>query len=881
MSLSTRYSPNETEAKWYEHWMEKDYFSSEVDETKEPFTVVIPPPNVTGVLHMGHMLNNTIQDVLIRKARLEGKNACWVPGTDHASIATEAKVVKMLRERGIKKSDLTRDEFMKYAWEWKEEYGGIILQQLRKLGASCDWKRTRFTMEPKLSDAVLDAFVHLHEKGHIYRGLRMINWDPEALTVLSNEEVIYKDVTSKLYHVRYLIEGTEDEYVTIATVRPETILGDAAIAVNPKDERFTHLHGKRVIVPMCNRSIPIIKDRYVDVEFGTGCLKITPAHDPNDYEIGQTHDLETIDILNPNGTMSETAGFYVGENRFKARKLIAKDLEEMGALVRIEDYKNKVGHSERTNAVIEPRLSLQWYVNMEELVKPAIKAVETDEVEFLPPKFKNTYNHWMKNIKNWCISRQLWWGQRIPAFYYGEEVFVAKTAEEALAKAQEKLGNPDLKLEDLRQDEDVLDTWFSSWLWPMSVFDGFESREELDYYYPTNVLVTGWDIIFLWVARMIIAGYEFEGKRPFEQVYFTGMVRDEKRRKMSKSLGNSPDALELIEKFGADGVRFGMLSSAAAGNDLLFDEKLCEQGAKFSNKMWNALRLIKSWEVVAENPNKDSQKLNDLSVKWMNNLLQKELANLEASIQKFQLSEGLINLYNFIWNEFFSWYMEMVKPVYGEPIDQKTLDATIDLFEQLMTALHPYMPFITEEIWHQLKKRKEGEDCIVSTWQTGSEFDTALLKEVEFTQSVISNIRDIRNQNQLKPKEQLTVFMQTTDAGKAFLNNENLNALLMRLGYLASIELTETEPESTVAFIAGAEKFYVKIEKEIDVEAEKIRLTAELERAKKFLIGVNKKLGNERFVNNAPEAVINKERQKLADGEARVKSLEESLASLV
>jgi len=879
MSLSTRYSPNETEAKWYEHWMEKDYFSSEVDETKEPFTVVIPPPNVTGVLHMGHMLNNTIQDVLIRKARLEGKNACWVPGTDHASIATEAKVVKMLRERGIKKSDLTRDEFMKYAWEWKEEYGGIILQQLRKLGASCDWKRTRFTMEPKLSDAVLDAFVHLHEKGHIYRGLRMINWDPEALTVLSNEEVIYKDVTSKLYHVRYLIEGTEDEYVTIATVRPETILGDAAIAVNPKDERFTHLHGKRVIVPMCNRSIPIIKDRYVDVEFGTGCLKITPAHDPNDYEIGQTHDLETIDILNPNGTMSETAGFYVGENRFKARKLIAKDLEEMGALVRIEDYKNKVGHSERTNAVIEPRLSLQWYVNMEELVKPAIKAVETDEVEFLPPKFKNTYNHWMKNIKNWCISRQLWWGQRIPAFYYGEEVFVAKTAEEALAKAQEKLGNPDLKLEDLRQDEDVLDTWFSSWLWPMSVFDGFESREELDYYYPTNVLVTGWDIIFLWVARMIIAGYEFEGKRPFEQVYFTGMVRDEKRRKMSKSLGNSPDALELIEKFGADGVRFGMLSSAAAGNDLLFDEKLCEQGAKFSNKMWNALRLIKSWEVVAENPNKDSQKLNDLSVKWMNNLLQKELANLEASIQKFQLSEGLINLYNFIWNEFFSWYMEMVKPVYGEPIDQKTLDATIDLFEQLMTALHPYMPFITEEIWHQLKKRKEGEDCIVSTWQTGSEFDTALLKEVEFTQSVISNIRDIRNQNQLKPKEQLTVFMQTTDAGKAFLNNENLNALLMRLGYLASIELTETEPESTVAFIAGAEKFYVKIEKEIDVEAEKIRLTAELERAKKFLIGVNKKLGNERFVNNAPEAVINKERQKLADGEARVKSLEESLVS--
>lgn len=880
MSLSTRYSPTETEAKWYEHWMEKDYFSSKVDTEKEPFTVVIPPPNVTGVLHMGHMLNNTIQDVLIRKARLEGKNACWVPGTDHASIATEAKVVKMLRERGIKKSDLTRDEFMKYAWEWKEEYGGIILKQLRKLGASCDWKRTRFTMEPKLSDAVLDAFVHLYEKGHIYRGLRMINWDPEAQTVLSNEEVIYKDVTSKLYHVRYKIEDTEDEYVTIATVRPETILGDSAIAVNPKDERFTHLHGKRAIVPMANRSIPIIADRYVDVEFGTGCLKITPAHDPNDYEIGQTHGLETIDILNPNGTMSEAAGFYVGEDRFKARKLIVKDLEEIGALVKIEDYKNKVGHSERTNAVIEPRLSLQWYVNMEELVKPAIKAVETDEVAFLPPKFKNTYNHWMNNIKNWCISRQLWWGQRIPAFYVGEEVFVAKTADEALAKAKEKLNNPNLTVENLRQDDDVLDTWFSSWLWPISVFDGFETREELDYYYPTSVLVTGWDIIFLWVARMIIAGYEFEGKRPFEQVYFTGMVRDKQRRKMSKSLGNSPDALKLIEEFGADGVRFGMLSSAAAGNDLLFDEKLCEQGLAFSNKMWNALRLIKSWEVVEENPNKDSQKLNDLSIAWMQTKLQKELAILEENIQNFRLSEGLMNLRNFIWNEFCSWYLEMVKPVYGEPIDRKTLDATINLYEQMMTALHPFMPFTTEEIWHQLKERQEGEDCIVSTWKTGGEFDAALLKEVEFAQSIVSNIRDIRKKNQLKDREPLTAFIQTSSEAAAILKNDNIYPLLMRLGYLESIEVTENEPESTVSFVTGAEKFYIKIEKEIDVEAERERLTTELERAKKFLIGVTKKLGNERFVNNAPEAVVAKEKQKLVDGEARVKSLEESLAKL-
>ena len=880
MSLSTRYSPNETEAKWYEHWMEKDYFSSKVDETKEPFTVVIPPPNVTGVLHMGHMLNNTIQDVLIRKARLEGKNACWVPGTDHASIATEAKVVKMLRERGIKKSELTRDEFMKYAWEWKEEYGGIILKQLRRLGASCDWKRTRFTMEPKLSDAVLDAFVHLYEKGHIYRGLRMINWDPEAQTVLSNEEVIYKDVTSKLYHVRYKIEGTEDEYVTIATVRPETILGDSAIAVNPKDERFLHLHGKRAIVPMANRSIPIITDRYVDVEFGTGCLKITPAHDPNDYEIGQTHNLETIDILNADGTMSEAAGFFVGKDRFKARKLMADALEELGALVKVEDYKNKVGHSERTNAVIEPRLSLQWYVNMEEIVKPAIEAVETDEVAFLPAKFKNTYNHWMKNIKNWCISRQLWWGQRIPAFYVGEAVFVAKTAEEALAKAKEQLSNPDLTLEDLKQDEDVLDTWFSSWLWPISVFDGFESREELDYYYPTSVLVTGWDIIFLWVARMIIAGYEFEGKRPFEQVYFTGMVRDEKRRKMSKSLGNSPDALKLIDDYGADGVRFGMLSCAAAGNDLLFDLKLCDQGAKFCNKMWQALRLIKGWEVVDENPNATSQKLNDLAVAWMNNKLQKELASLEENIKDFRLSEGLMNLYNFMWNEYFSWYLEMVKPVYGEPIDRKTLDATIDLYEQLMTALHPFMPFITEEIWHQLKERKEGEDCIVSAWQTGREFDVDLLKDVEFTQSVISNIRDIRGKNQLKQKEDLTIYVQATDGAKAFLANDKLMSMLMRLGYLASIDLTEEEPASTVAFVTGAEKFFVKIEKEIDVEAERERLTGELERAKKFLIGVSKKLSNERFVNNAPEAVVAKEKQKLADGEARVKSLEESLATL-
>lgn len=937
MSLSTRYNPTATEDKWYQHWLEKDYFSSKVDPDKESYSIVIPPPNVTGILHMGHMLNNTIQDILIRKARLEGKNACWIPGTDHASIATEAKVVKMLRAKGIKKSDLTREEFMKYAWEWTDKYGGIILKQLRKLGASADWNRTRFTMEPKLYDAVIHVFVDLYNKGKIYRGLRMVNWDPEAKTVLSNEEVIYKEAVNNLYFIRYKVDHqgqeplelsrlqrqiaqverrlekakkemrvsifTKYEYatllkeltflrktyalteqklnwVTIATVRPETILGDTAIAINPKDKRYTHLHGKRAFVPLINRSIPIIRDRYVEMDFGTGCLKVTPAHDPNDYEIGLTHSLEVIDILNEDGTLNESAQLYVGADRFKARKLAVKDLKARGHLVKIERYNNKVGHSERTDAIVEPRLSMQWYVNMEELVKPALKAVMEDTIQFYPEKFKNTYAHWMNNIKNWCISRQLWWGQRIPAYYYGEDIFVAKTAEAALELAKAKTGNINLTVEDLRQDEDVLDTWFSSWLWPISVFNGFESEEEVNYYYPTSVLVTGWDIIFLWVARMIISGYEWRGNFPFKDVYFTGMVRDKLHRKMSKSLGNSPDALKMIAEYGADAVRFGMLSCAAAGNDLLFDMKLVEQGRNFSNKLWNALRLTKSWMVVEQNPNQTSALLNELAVEWMENKLNKELLELEQNFKSYRLSDALMGLYNFIWGDFCSWYLEMVKPVYGEAIDAATLEKTTSLFERQMTLLHPFMPFVTEEIWHQLRTRTDGDDCIVSQWQTGKAYDETLLTKVTHAQDIISHIRDIRNKNQLKKRAPLALFAQKTDKTTTLLSDKRIEAMLMRLGFLKSIELTTTDVESSVAFVSGTEQFFVQIEKKIDVVAERKKLTKELERAKKFVLGIEKKLRNTRFVNKAPAAVVERERKKLGDGQAKIKNLEDSLAKL-
>ena len=906
MELSTRYNPQEKESAWYEYWMQHNYFHSEPDE-REPFTIVIPPPNVTGVLHMGHMLNNTIQDILIRRARLQGYNACWVPGTDHASIATEAKVVKQLREKGVKKSDLGRDEFMQHAFAWKDEYGGKILEQLQKLGASCDWERTRFTMEDSMSRAVIKVFVDLYQKGRLYRGLRMTNWDPVAQTVLSNEEVIYKDENNRLYHVRYKIEGTDDEYLTIATVRPETILGDTAIAVHPDDERYTHLHGKRVTVPVANRSIPIITDTYVDREFGTGALKITPAHDMNDYEIGQRYGLEVIDVLNPDGTMSEAAGKYIGEDAFKARKLMAKELEESGHLVKIEDYRNKVGRSERTDAVVEPRLTEQWFVDMQAFAKTALDAVSSKEVSFYPEHFWNMFNSWLKedNVRDWCISRQLWWGQRIPAWYYEDHVFVAETEDDALAQAREKTGNDNLTLKDLRQDEDVVDTWFSSWLWPISVFDGFETQEELKYYYPTNVLVTGWDIMFFWVARMIMAGYEWSedllgkdfvekhGRQPFNDVYFTGMVRDNKRRKMSKSLGNSPEALELINEYGADGVRFGMLSSAAAGNDIIFDapfdpetktvrneSKLCEQGRNFCNKMWNALRLIKGWEVVDSAKDDTTAAVNELAGAWMEDKLHQTIAQVEDHFKTYRLSDALMTLYKLIWDDFCSWYLEMIKPDYEAPIDRATQEKAITLMERMMTLLHPFMPFVTEEIWHQLRNRKEGEDCIVSAYPQAKPYDKALISEVDQAKAIVAGIRDTRNNNGVKMKELLNARVQETAASTAFLQREGIRPMIIKMANLESLELTKEEPENSVSFLAGREKVFVELNQEIDTEEERKRLQKDLEYYQGFVEKVKKKLANERFVNNAPPPVVDKERKKLADGESKIQSLEEALASL-
>lgn len=913
MSLSTRYNPKDTEEKWYKHWMDKKYFHSEPDE-REPYSIVIPPPNVTGFLHMGHMLNNTVQDILIRKARLEGKNACWVPGTDHASIATEAKVVKMLRERGIKKSDLTREEFMEYAWEWKEKYGGIILEQLKKLGASCDWDRTRFTMEPSLSKAVIHVFVDLHRKGKIYRGRRMINWDPEAKTVLSNEEVLYKEENSKLYHVRYKIEGTEDEWLTIATVRPETILGDTAIAVNPKDERYRHLKGKRAIVPMVERPVSIIFDDYVDMEFGTGALKITPAHDPNDYEIGEKHDLEVIDILNSDATMSEAAQFYIGEDRFKARKLMVRDLEARDHLVKVEDYRNKVGRSERTDAIVEPRLMLQWFMDMKDFANTALEAVRKDEVTFYPEHFWNMFYSWLRpeNIRDWCISRQLWWGQRIPAWYLAEDpegeeqdAFVAETAEEALAVAKEKTGRADLTPDDLRRDEDVVDTWFSSWLWPITVFDGFERQDELRYYYPTSVLVTAWDIIFLWVARMIMAGYEYSeellgkkhiekrGPQPFNDVYFTGMVRDNKGRKMSKSLGNSPDALELIDKYGADGVRFGMLSSSAAGNDIIFDapfdpetgeilneSKLCEQGRNFCNKMWNALRLIKGWEVTGESRDADKAAVNGLAGDWMEHKLRQTVERIEDLFHNYRLSDALMTLYKLIWDDYCSWYLEMIKPDYGAPIDRDTRERSIELFEQLVTLLHPFMPFVTEEIWHQLRERKEGEDCIVSKYPRSEAFDESLIEKVEEAKLVVANVRDTRNNNGIKMKEMLKVYAEESPSTQALFQQSGIRPMIMKMANLEALEFANGDIENSVSFLAGTDKFYVELGRNVDTEEECKRLQKDLEYQRGFVQSVQKKLSNEKFVNNAPAAVVERERKKLADGQAKIKNLEEALEQL-
>ncbi|MCB0653626.1 MAG: valine--tRNA ligase [Saprospiraceae bacterium] len=906
MSLSTRYTPSETEKKWYDHWMEKDYFHSEPDE-REPFSIVIPPPNVTGVLHMGHMLNNTIQDILIRRARLMGYNACWVPGTDHASIATEAKVVKMLREQGIKKSELSREDFLKYAFEWKDKYGGIILDQLQKLGASCDWKRTRFTMEPKLSDAVIRVFVDLYKKGKIYRGLRMTNWDPSAKTVLSNEEVIHSEENSKLYYLRYKIEGSEDEYVTIATVRPETILGDTAIAVNPKDERFMHLHGKKVLVPLIGRPIPIIADRYVDMEFGTGCLKITPAHDMNDYEIGQRHNLEVIDTLNEDGTLNEAAQLYVGEDRFKARKMITRDLDEAGHLVKIEDYKNKVGRSERTNAIVEPRLTMQWFLTMEAFAATALEAVKSDEVTFYPKSMWNMYNSWLKeeNVKDWCISRQLWWGQQIPAWYIDDKTFVAESAEEALEMAQKETGNKNLTINDLHQDEDVVDTWFSSWLWPLTVFDGFEEKNDLAYYYPTNTLVTGWDIMFFWVARMIMAGYEWseellgkeitdkKGKQPFHDVYFTGMVRDSKRRKMSKSLGNSPDALSLIENYGADGVRFGMLSSAAAGNDIIFDapidpktgivlneSKLCEQGRNFCNKMWNALRLINSWEVVDEPADATTAEINKLAGDWLEQKMNRIIGQLDQQMKEYRLSDSIMDLYKFIWFDFCSWYLEMVKPEYQAPIDRATLERSIALFEKMMILLHPFMPFVTEEIWHQLRDRVEGDDCIVSKWPEAGMFDDHFIDEIELAKDIVSGVRDVRNNNGIKQKELLKVHGQASKELSELLDSDGMKSMVMKMAVLESLDMTEETIDNSVSFLVKTHKFFVELNQEINKEEEFERLTKELEYFQGFVQTVEKKLSNESFVGRAPENVVALERKKLADGMSKIKNIQAALADL-
>lgn len=906
MSISTRYNPQETESKWYQYWMDNNYFHSEPDD-REAYSIVIPPPNVTGVLHMGHMLNNTIQDVLIRKARLEGKNACWVPGTDHASIATEAKVVRMLREKGLNKGDVGREKFLEYAFEWKEKYGGIILDQLKKLGASCDWERTRFTMEPKLSKAVIRVFVDLYRKGKLYRGLRMTNWDPEAQTVLSNEEVEYADKNAQLFYIRYDLEGAPGEGIVIATQRPETIMADAAIAVHPEDERYRDWVGKKVLIPLINRAIPIIQDEYVDLEFGTAALKITPAHDPNDYEIGLKHNLEIIDTLNADGTLNEKAQILVGEDRFVARKKIKKMLEEAGHLVKLEDYITSIGHSQRTGAVVEPRLTEQWFLDMKDFARTALQSVESGEVRFYPKRFWNMFYTWLNedNIRDWCISRQLWWGQRIPAWYYEDKTFVAETAEEALEAARKETGKEDLEMGDLKQDEDVVDTWFSSWLWPISVFDGFENQEELRYYYPTNALVTAWDIIFFWVARMIMAGYEWseellgketiekKGRMPFRDVYFTGMVRDSQRRKMSKSLGNSPDALALIDIYGADGVRFGMLNSAAAGNDIIFDapmnketkavenqSKLCEQGRNFCNKMWNALRLVKSWEISEAIPEEEVLRINRLAGEWLNNKMNQTLAKIEAYFKEYRLSDALMSLYKLIWNDFCSWYLEMIKPAYGKPIDQATYEQTLDIFEQLTIALHPFMPFVTEEIWHQLRDRLEGEDCIVSEYPESGDFDERLIEKVEAAKEIVTAIREIRNSKGLKRKEQLKVYAKDSKQAWSLFALKGLKQMIIKMAALESLDFTEEAVDNSVTFLARTEKFYVELEQDLNLEEECAKLSKDLKYQQGLMGSIQKKLSNERFVNNAPAAVVDRERKKLSDTEARIKKLEEAMAQL-
>jgi valyl-tRNA synthetase len=872
MEIAKTYDPKAVENKWYAHWLKHKFFKSTPDE-REPYTIVIPPPNVTGVLHMGHMLNNTIQDVLIRRARLQGKNACWVPGTDHASIATEAKVVAMLKEKGINKTDLTREEFLKYAWEWKEKYGGIILKQLEKLGASCDWDRTSFTMDEPLSEAVIDVFIDLYNKGQIYRGVRMVNWDPQGLTAVSDEEVIHKEVNSKLYYVRYKIEGSADEWITIATTRPETILGDTAVCVHPDDERYKHLKGKRCIIPMVNRSVPIIFDEYITMEFGTGALKVTPAHDINDYNLGVKHNLEIIDTITADGKMSAAAKFYIGEDRFTVRKKIAKDLEELGHIVKVEDIKNKVGYSERTSAVIEPKLSMQWFLKMDTVSKPALENVVNGEIKLIPEKFINTYKHWMENVHDWCISRQLWWGQRIPAWYDEKgKTVVCKTREEAIAK---------LGTTDVRQDEDVLDTWFSSWLWPISVFDpkvfgadkNYKGNADINYYYPTNDLVTAPEILFFWVARMIIAGYEYKQAKPFTNVYLTGIVRDKQGRKMSKSLGNSPDPIDLIEKYGADGVRVGMLLCSPAGNDLPFDESYCEQGRNFSNKIWNAFRLVKMWEKSSAS----QPQANKVATEWFEARFNEQLEIINDLYSKYRISEALMATYKLVWDDFCAWYLEMIKPEFVDgkslPIDQTTYDATINFFEKILKVMHPFMPFITEEIWSLIKDRKEKENIIVADWNQVEKFDVALISKIELLKEVVGSVRNLRQQKNMSPKEKLDVYELGENSGIPV-------SLAVKLCNLSSYQYTNAKIDKAYSFMVRTVELFIPLQNALNSDEEKERLKKELDYNKGFLQSVQKKLANEKFVQNAKPEVIEIEKKKQADAESKIKALEEQLASL-
>ncbi|MBL7559295.1 valine--tRNA ligase [Olleya sp. YSTF-M6] len=877
MQIPSKYNAIEAENKWYDYWMKNNYFHSTPDE-REPYTIVIPPPNVTGVLHMGHMLNNTIQDVLIRRARLQGKNACWVPGTDHASIATEAKVVAKLKEQGIDKNDLTRDQFLEHAWEWTEEYGGVILEQLKKLGCSCDWDRTKFTMDDDMSEAVIKVFVDLHEKGLIYRGYRMVNWDPEAKTTLSDEEVIHEERQGNLYYINYKIEGSDDT-LTIATTRPETIFGDTAICINPEDERFVHLRGKKAIVPISNRVIPIIQDEYVDIQFGTGCLKVTPAHDENDKNLGDKHKLEVIDIFHEDATLNSYGLQFEGQDRFVARKNVAKELENIGVLVKTETHLNKVGTSERTKAVIEPRLSDQWFLKMEELVKPAIEAVlgEDAEIKLFPKKFENTYRHWMENIRDWNISRQLLWGQQIPAYFYGdgkEDFVVAETIEEALEKAKIKTNNSDLKVEDLKQDTDALDTWFSSWLWPMSVFDGIRNpeNEEIKYYYPTNDLVTGPDILFFWVARMIIAGYEYKDQKPFNNVYLTGLVRDKQRRKMSKSLGNSPDALKLIEDYSADGVRVGLLLSSAAGNDLMFDEALCQQGKGFGNKIWNAFNLTNLWEVSDSISQPDSSKI---ALDWYESKFSEALVEIEDHFSKYRLSDALMAIYKLIYDDFCGWLLEIVKPAYQQPIDAITYNKVMAIFEDNLRVLHPFMPFLTEEIWQYIAERTPEEALIVAKWPEAKAVNKEIVSQFEFVSEVISGIRTVRKEKNIAFKDAI---------GFSVINNENSNtdfdAVIAKLGNLESIDYVSEAVEGALTFRVKSNEYFIPMEGAIDVEAEIKKLTEELNYTEGFLKSVQKKLSNERFVAGAPEQVVASEKKKEADALAKIETLKSSLSNL-